>query len=191
MIILKRRLLVKTIISDLLLTIDPEDNNLNVESKIKELKQTNVFHPKNNHLKVDIPKITIQREDNIHLSPKQKSPELKSNLRLNSSKSSLKSPSRIKFNDNVDTKCYISPRPMHRRFSKSFIINLIPLNNEAKEINEQYFNKTSTMKCQGKVIPHNKTEKTKKDQHLSVLPVFQNGFKTLINLIGHRKHSGS
>ena len=165
---------VKTIISDLLLTIDPEDNNLNVESKIKELKQTNVFHPKNNHLKVDIPKITIQREDNIHLSPKQKSPEQKSNLRLNSPKSSLKSPSRIKFNDKVDTKYYISPRPMHRRFSKSFIINLIPLNNEAKEINEQYFNKTSTMKCQGKVIPHNKTEKTKKDHHLSVLPVFQN-----------------
>ena len=57
---------VKTIISDLLLTIDPEDNNLNVESKIKELKQTNVFHPKNNHLKVDIPKITIQREIKSH-----------------------------------------------------------------------------------------------------------------------------
>ena len=166
---------VKTIISDLLLTIDPEDNNLNVGSKIKELKQSNVFHPKNNHLKVDIPKITIQREeDTIPLSPSQKSQELKSNLRLNSPKSSLKSPNRIKFNDNVDTKCYISPRPMQRRFSKSFIINLIPLNNETKEDNEQYFNKTSSMKYQRKVSPIFKTEKTKKDHHLSVLPVFPN-----------------
>ena len=107
---------VKTMISDILHTLGPEDKiNHELTFNIKEIKKNFKY-----------------QNDIIPLSPKCHSPILKSNLHLNSSKTFHKLPHKVTFKDIVNKNTYTPPQQNKTITSNNFNIELIPISKEDK-----------------------------------------------------------